>query len=157
MKLDEALEQLDAISAAAERAATFRGLRAFPTAVTSVIALFAALLQPRLVSSADDPLLAYLMLWVGVAGVALVVVLADMVVRYYRDPTARARRMTLEVLTRLAPAIVVGAALTVIVLVSARQVAWMLPGLWSVLLGLVQRSRRVSHAPEDHRPRRDAG
>ena len=59
-----------------------------------------------------------------------------MAARYYRDPTARARRMTLDVLSRLAPAIVVGAAMTLIVFVMAREVAWMLPGLWSVLLGL---------------------
>ena len=136
MRINEALQQLDAISAVADRATTFQGLRSAPTAVTSVIAVAAAIIQRQLVSQSGDPLLSYLMLWVGVAVTALSVVLADMVLRYYRDPTARARRMTLEVLTRLAPSMVVGAALTVIVFVSAREVTWMLPGLWSVLLGL---------------------
>ena len=136
MKLDEALEQLDAISAVANRGATFQGLRAFPTALTSVIAVAAALLQSSSLRESADPLLGYLMLWITVAGLALVIVLADMVIRYHRDPTARARRMTIEVLARLAPAIVVGAALTAIVFVSAPEVAWMLPGFWSLLLGL---------------------
>ncbi|WP_052031739.1 hypothetical protein [Novipirellula maiorica] len=136
MRIDEALQQLDLISAVADRSRTFDGLRAAPTAASGVIALLAAAIQMRLITSSPTPLESYLLLWIGVAAVSLLIVIADMTVRYYRDPTARARRMTLEVLSRLAPAIVVGAALTLIVFVTAPEVAWMLPGLWSVLLGL---------------------
>lgn len=136
MKLDEALAQLDAISAVADRATTFQGLRAFPTALSAVLGLAAASIQNRWLAGSEDPTTKFVTLWVGVAAIALVVVFADMVLRYHRDPTARARRMTIEVLARLAPSITVGAALTVIVLLTAHEVAWMLPGLWSILLGL---------------------
>ncbi|GAA5506952.1 hypothetical protein [Novipirellula caenicola] len=136
MRIDEALQQLDLISAVADRSRTFDGLRAAPTAASGVIALLAAAMQTQLVSSSPTPLQSYLLLWIGVAAVSLSIVIADMTFRYYRDPTARARRMTLEVLSRLAPAMVVGAALTLIVFVTSPEVAWMLPGLWSLLLGL---------------------
>ncbi|MGB7344380.1 MAG: hypothetical protein WBD20_09220 [Pirellulaceae bacterium] len=136
MRLDEALQHLDAISAAADRSNTYDGLRAFPTALTSLIALTAAAVQQRFVAYSADATTGYLTLWVFVAASALVIVLADMTLRYYRDPTARARRMTLEVLGRLSPAIAVGGALTAIVFFTAREIAWVLPGLWASLLGL---------------------
>ena len=136
MKLDEALEQLDAISAVTDRTLTFDGLRSFPTAVTAALAMLGAGLQSRFINSFERPLTGYLLLWVGVAVISLCVVLSGMLIRYYRDPTARARRMTLDVLARLSPAIVVGGALTAIIYLSSPEVAWMLPGLWSVLLGL---------------------
>ncbi len=136
MKLDEALEHLDAISAAAHRTNTFDGLRSFPTGLTSLIALAAALVQNRLTSHSPHPVAIFLTLWIGVAGLALTIVLADMTLRYYRDRTARNRRLTLGVLSRLSPAICVGAGLTAIIYFTAGESAWMLPGLWSVLLGL---------------------
>lgn len=136
MKLDEALEQLDAISAVADRATTFEGLRSFPTATTAVVGLLAAFFQTQVIGSNPVDVPAFLALWVGVAGISLCVVMTDMVYRYHCDPTARSRRMTLEVLYRLLPSIVVGGALTAVVYFSAREVAWMLPGLWSILLGM---------------------
>ena len=136
MKLDEALEHLDAISAAADRTNTFDGLRSFPTGLTSAVALAAAALQNRLTSHSANPEAAFLTLWIGVAGLALAIVLADMTLRYYRDRTVRTRRLTLDVLSRLSPAICVGAGLTAIIYFTAREITWVLPGLWSVLLGL---------------------
>ena len=136
MKLDEALQQLDAITAAAERADRFDGLRWFPTALTSVVGLGAAIIQRDLMARSADPESVFVGLWLVVSAIALAIVLSDMALRYFRDPTARARRMTIEVLGRLAPSIVVGGALTIIISLTARQVIWMLPGLWSVLLGL---------------------
>ena len=136
MKLDEALEQLDAITAVTDRTSTFDGLRSFPTTVTAVLAMLGAGIQSQFMTTFERPLTGYLLLWVGVAVISLCVVLSGMMIRYYRDPTARARRMTLDVLARLSPAIVVGGALTAIIYLSSPEVAWMLPGLWAVLLGL---------------------
>lgn len=136
MKIEDALEQLDAISAVASRTTTFDGLRFLPTAISSAFALMAALAQNNWVTGSYDPLAAYLRLWIGVAVLSLVAILSDMLVRYYQDPTARARRMTLDVMTRLSPSLVAGAAVTIIVFATAREVAWMLPGLWSLFLGL---------------------
>ncbi|QDT09230.1 hypothetical protein [Planctomycetes bacterium K23_9] len=136
MKLDEALEHLDAIKSVANRSNTFEGLRAFPTALTSLVAIAAACLQSGIVAQSTDPTRAFLMLWVSVAAIALVIVLADMVLRYYRDPTARERRMTLDVLARLSPAIIVGASITTVVFFTAIEIAWVLPGLWAALLGM---------------------
>ena len=104
MRIDEALQKLDAIHLVADRVATYQGLRAAPVAITGLMGISAALLQFSVVGSASDPLLAFLTLWVGVAAVALTLIVADMLLRYHRDPTARARRMTLEVLGRIASA-----------------------------------------------------
>ena len=78
MKLDEALEQLDAISAVADRATTFEGLRSFPTATTAVVGLLAAFFQTQVIGSNPVDVPAFLALWVGVAGISLCVVMTDM-------------------------------------------------------------------------------
>lgn len=136
MKLDEALEQLDVLSELADRTRTFDGLRSLPTFATSAIGMSAACLQPVLLADSHDPLLHYLVLWTGIALLSLIVVVGDMAFRYYSDPTARSRRMTIDVLTRLAPSIVVGGFFSLVVLVSAPEISWLLPGMWSVMLGL---------------------
>ncbi len=136
MRIEEALDRLELISAVADRSRTFDGLRAVPTLLAGFAGLVGGLVQARWVQTFADPLVGFFALWTTIAVIALSLVLSDMSIRYWRDPTARARRMTIDVLTRLMPSLCVGAAIAMIVVESAREVAWMLPGLWSLLLGL---------------------
>lgn len=136
MRIDEAIEKLDAIHAATDRVSTYQGFRARPIAMTGVLGILGALIQPYWMRAATDPVGAFLVFWCCLAVTALAIVVADMLIRYQRDPTARERRLTLAVLTRLAPCLGVGAGLSLVVGWSAGEAVWMLPGLWSILLGL---------------------
>ena len=141
MRIDEALKQVDAMSAITQRATTYRGLRSSTIAATGVIGLGAAVAQPFLVGSNPGGSVFWaehllVELWVVVAMASLAVIIGDMIVRYYEDPTARARRLTLTVLGRLSPSIIVGGGLTFVFAETARESIWMLPGLWAILLGL---------------------
>lgn len=136
MKIEKALEQLDALTALTQRVTLYDGLRATPIAFTGCIGLIAGLIQAIALPSPSGAPLQFVMLWTAAATCSMLVVLCDMLLRYLRDPTARARRMTLSVLNRLAPALAVGAGLTPILLFYASDACWMLPGLWSALLGV---------------------
>lgn len=141
MKIDEALERLDAMAALTSRLTTYDGLRATPLAATAGVGLAAGVLQTVLLPvSVGDPSQqaagGFVLLWTCAAAIAMSLVVLDMFARYLSDPTARARRMTVDVLQRLAPALTVGAGVTLVILLQAPEVCWMLPGLWAVLLGL---------------------
>ncbi|TWT98513.1 hypothetical protein [Stieleria varia] len=136
MRIDEALQQIDAMSALAERSTVYQGLRSVPIALTGLFGLAAGVIQPWWMSHASDRAFAFVDLWVIVAVAALAIIFSDMAMRYYQSPTARARRLTLTVLKRLSPAIVVGGGLTLVLCETAPETIWMLPGLWALMLGL---------------------
>lgn len=136
MRIEEALQQVDAIAALAQRGATYRGLRWQTVGATGVFGLAAAALQPMLMAGDSNPVFTLLLLWVTVAAASLSLIVADMAWRYHQNPTARSRRLTLTVLKRLSPALVVGGGLTVVWFDSATESVWMLPGLWAIVLGL---------------------
>ena len=136
MRIDEALQQIDSIAAIADRTATYRGFRCFPIALTGILGFVAAAIQPWWQSKWANQDAGFLTLWVTVAVISMIVVVSDMLIRYYQDPTARTRRLTLTVMKCLAPSILVGGGLSVVLAQSAPESIWMLPGLWSLLLGL---------------------
>lgn len=150
MRIDEALKQVDAMSALAQRATTYRGLRSTTIAATGVLGIAAALAQPFFIGSMRGAEQMVVELWVAVAIGSLAVIVGDMIVRYYEDPTARARRLTLSVLSRLSPSIIVGGGLTFVFAEKTPESIWMLPGLWAILLGLGVYSASVCLPRELH-------
>ncbi|MEO1616264.1 MAG: hypothetical protein AAFV88_10470 [Planctomycetota bacterium] len=136
MNLDEAIDKLDAMSVIAERANTFNGLRAAPIAITGVIGLATALVQPLFVSAEEASAHRFVLLWALAAFGCLSVVLIDLRLRYLRESTRRKQRLTLQVLGKLAPSIVTGAAIAFIVLQHSPELAWTLPSWWAILLGM---------------------
>lgn len=136
MKIQEALERLDAMSAMAHRVSIYDGLRATPIAATGLMGVLAAFIQTRIVGQGLDAADRFVIFWAAVACLCLMIVLADGLVRYQRDPTARSRRMTAEVFARLAPAIVTGGALAVVIPARAPELIATLPFWWSIVLGL---------------------
>ena len=131
MRVDEAMEQLDAIHAQVLRSETYRGYRAASVAGTGLIALLAALVQDLWlpVESAT----AFAWFWIAVAGLAGGAVAAELLLRSWREGH-RARRSTRLALGQLVPALVVGCVLAVLFLGGDQ--ARLLPGLWTLCLGL---------------------
>ena len=95
-----------------------------------------------------DQLGRYLLLWVAVATLSAVIAGTELFVRAWKSGPGLARDMTRLAAEQFAPCLVVGALLTLYVYRSAPEVAWMLPGLWSLLFGLgIFASRRLLPTP----------
>jgi hypothetical protein len=86
----------------------------------------------------------YLVLWVIVAGVSLIVVGIEMTLRYRRSSSPLQREVTLLAVEQFVPSLVAGATVTVVVARFAKDVAWMLPGVWAILFSMgIFASRRL--------------
>jgi hypothetical protein len=136
MQLDEALRQISDIRQQMARSEVFRGYRSITVGFSGVAALSAAALQPLWVASPEIELGRYLALWLGVAAASLIVAGTEMYWRARRAGPGLAREQALLAVEQFLPCIVVGALLTFCIYRSAPHVAWMLPGLWSLIFGL---------------------
>ena len=136
MELREALTQISEIRRQMARSEVFRGYRSLTVGISGVLALFAAACQPYLVPSPTSELERYLTLWISVAAVSLIVVGGEMCWRARIAGSGLARQMTLLAVEQFLPSVVVGALLTTCIYRGAPEVAWMLPGLWSLVFSL---------------------
>ena len=136
MELHEALSQISAIRQQMARSEVFRGYRSITVGFSGVLGLLGAAFQSRWVPSPETELGRYLCLWLGVAVVSLIVAGAELYCRAHRAGPGLARQMTLLAVGQFLPCVVVGALLTSCIYHGAPQVAWMLPGLWSLVFGL---------------------
>jgi hypothetical protein len=136
MELRDALSQISEIRRQMARSEVFRGYRSMTVGCSGVLALLAAAWQPYFVASPERELGRYLCLWISVAAVSTIVAGGEMYWRMRTTSSALSRQMTQLAVEQLAPSLVVGAFLTLCIYRSAPQVAWMLPGLWSLVFGL---------------------
>lgn len=136
MQLDEALRQISDIRHQMARSEVFRGYRAATVGISGVLGLLAAALQPLWIASPASQLGLYLGLWIGVAAVSAIVAGVEMLWRLRGAGPGLVRERALLAVEQFLPCVVVGALLTLIVYRAAPDVAWMLPGLWSLIYGL---------------------
>jgi len=136
MELREALCQIAEIRHQMARSEVYRGYRSVTVGCSGVLALLAAVCQPYLVTSPGNDLQRYLLLWVSVAAVSVMVAGIEMWWRARISESTLTRQMTLLAVGQFLPSVVVGALLTLCIYRSAPQVAWMLPGLWSLVFSL---------------------
>ena len=136
MELDDALRQISDIRQQMARSEVFRGYRSVTVGFSGVLALLAAAFQPQWVASPESELGRYLGLWLGVAAISLIVAGAEMAWRARNAGPGLARDRTLLAVEQFLPSLIVGALLTLSIYRGAPQVAWMLPGLWSLVYGL---------------------
>lgn len=136
MELRDALEQISDIRRQMARSEVFRGYRAVTVGFSGALAIVAALLQSQWVASPEGDLGRYLVLWISVATISLLVAGVELTIRARAAGPGLAREMTLLAIEQFLPCVVVGALLTMCVFATAPRVAWMLPGLWSLVFGL---------------------
>lgn len=136
MELREALQQISDIRQQMARSEMFRGYRSLTVGFSGVLGLMAAAFQPQWVASPATDLGRYLFLWVGVALVSVTIAGVELSLRAKHAGAGLARDMTRLAVELFLPCLVVGALLTACIYRSATDVAWMLPGLWSLLFGL---------------------
>ena len=136
MQLDEALRQISDIRHQMARSEVFRGYRSMTVGFSGAAGLLAAALQPQWVASPASELGRYLGLWLGVAAASVTVAGTEMFWRARSAGAGLARQRTLLAVEQFLPCVAVGALLTLCLYRSAPHVAWMLPGLWSLVYGL---------------------
>ena len=136
MQLDDALRQIADIREQMARSEVFRGYRALTVGASGAVGLLAAAFQSQWVPSPATSLERYLALWLSVAGASLVVAGSEMYWRARVTGSELARERTVLAVQQFLPCMVVGALLTLCIYGAAPGVAWMLPGLWSMVYGL---------------------
>jgi len=92
--LDKALADITAIRSQLARGTEFRGYGPVTVAATGLLALFAAALQAMLLPDPAANAFAYLMLWTGMAALAVVITGAEMIARTRRIHGGFADEMT---------------------------------------------------------------
>jgi hypothetical protein len=136
MELGEALERIEVIRAHVARTAVFRGYRAATVAFTGGLALVVAALQALLV---PEPLVNahfYLQLWIGTAAVSVLMVGAELSLRYLRTPSRLEREQTLQAVEQFVPCLVAGAGLTWGIVQFWPGAVGLLPGMWAIVFSL---------------------
>ncbi len=136
MELREALSQISEIRQQMARNEVFRGYRSITVGFSGALGILAAAFQSRWVPSPEAELGRYLCFWLSVASASLIVAGAELSWRARSAGPGLARQMTLLAVGQFLPSVVVGALLTACIYRGAPQVAWMLPGLWSLVFGL---------------------
>ena len=148
MDLDRALADIRAVRNQIARGTEFRGYGPTAFAATGAIAVAAAWLQPLLIARPDDEATGYAVFWAVVAGACIAIIGIDVVTRSRRMHSGFGDEMIQAAIEQLLPSLVVGALLTFVVLRFAPQAAWMLPGLWQIVLSLgIFASCRLLPAP----------
>ena len=144
MNTHEALRQIAEIRDRMAGSQVYRGYRSPAVAFSGVVGSLAALCQDRIVPSPTEDLSRYLALWFAVAALSVLAAGLGLWVWSRRGGPGIARERTWLAIEQVLPPVIVGALLTGIIMRAAPGVAWMLPGLWSLLFGLaVFASRRI--------------
>src|SRR5262249_47342944 len=131
MELREALTRITEIRMQMARSETFRGYRALPVAGSGLLAGSGARGEALFSPEPMRQLEAYLALWVGAAVVSMGVVTAVIVWTYRRSDDSWSREITWLALEQFLPCLVAGGLVTLVLYVTAPEIAWLLPGLWS--------------------------
>ena len=136
MELREALSQIAEIRSRVAATERFDGYRAAPVALTGLLALVVALLQPRLIPDPLADVTGYLTLWLGTAVVAGFVAGSGIWLRHRRSTNRLAKQLTWLAVGQFAPCLLAGAIVTGMIARHAPAHAMLLPGLWQVLFSL---------------------
>ncbi len=136
VELREALQQISDIRQQMARSEVFRGYRSLTVCFSGVLGLMAAAFQSHWVASPATDLGRYLVLWVGVALLSATIAGTELFLRAKGAGPGLARDLTRLAVEQFLPCLVVGALLTLCIYLHSPSVAWMLPGLWSLMFGL---------------------
>lgn len=136
MELREALTQITEIRLQMARTEVFRGYRAVPAAFSGVVAVAAATVQMLTIPDPTSQINVYLGLWIGAAVASGLCAAFEMMGRGGDARLPLKRELTYLAIEQFCPCLVAGALVTMVVVRSAPDCIWILPGLWQVLYSL---------------------
>ena len=135
MELREALTQIAEIRRQMARTEVFRGFRSVPVAFSGAVAWAIALAQRAWLPDPNRDLPGYLTLWIGAALVGIGAAGVEMAFRARRSP-AWSREITWLAVEQFLPSLLAGALTTFVIVRCSEELAWILPGLWSIFFSL---------------------
>ena len=136
MELDKALRQIEEIRLQMARAGLFRGYRSVTVGLTGLVGLGAAAVQTLAAPHPAEQIGAYLTLWMGSALLCVALVGVELAARCWRTRSVLTQQMTWTAIEQLLPGLVAGVLLTLVLVRSAPESLWMLPGLWQIVFAL---------------------
>ena len=136
MELREALSQIAEIRARVAATERFRGYRAAPVALTGLLAVLVAAVQPTLVPNPPADPLGYLAVWLTTAVVAAVVAGSGIWLRHRTNTDRVAKQLTWLAVGQFAPCLAAGALVTAVIVRCCPDNVALLPGLWQVFFSL---------------------
>jgi hypothetical protein len=134
--LNKALGDISSIRRQMARSTEFRGYGPATLCATGAFAIIAAGAQGMWLSDPSHHIAAYLATWVSTAVVSAALIGTQMHTRTRRIHSGMADEMIRMAAEQFLPSAVAGALLTVVLMVFAPNVLWMLPGLWQITFGL---------------------
>lgn len=135
-ELHKALGDISSIRRQVARTTEFRGYGPATLAVTGLFAVLAAGVQGRWIPQPALHLSKYVGLWCGTALVSAVLAGVQMYTRSRRIHSGLSDEMIHMAVEQFLPALGAGLLLTVVLLRTHPDLAWMLPGLWQVIFSL---------------------
>ena len=135
-ELRQALAEIRAIRTHVARRTQFRGYGPRSIAASGVLALGVAAVQAHWFSGAGHDLSEFLVVWVATAALSVFMSAWETVTRARRVHDGFAKEMTHAAVEQFLPAVVAGVLLTVVLVRTAPEVIWMLPGLWELIFSL---------------------
>ena len=133
--LRQALSEISAIRAQVALETQFRGYGPLSIAASGVLALGVAAVEARMFKDGRD-FSTFLMIWVGTAATAVALTTTEAISRARRAHHGLASEMIQLAVEQFVPALIVGVLLTGVLIMTASQELWMLPGLWQLLFSL---------------------
>lgn len=133
--LHKALADIGNIRVQLAAGTMFRGFGPTVVALSGFIALAAAAVQAAWPASSTD-LLTFFAVWSAVAIVSSVLIGIEMLARTRRQHSGLADALLFSAFEHFLPVAIAGGTLGAIVIRFAPDTAWMLPGLWQMLVGL---------------------
>lgn len=135
MHLREALNQIAEIRQRMAESELFRGYRALPVAASGIFALVAGAVQPVFLPDAPGDVRAFVLFWTAVATLS---VLAAGLTMWMRDCFAgpsHTRALTWMAIRQFLPSLLSGTVVAAVIVRTAPESGWLLPGLWSMFFG----------------------
>ena len=136
MELRDALVQIAEIRRQMAKSDVFRGYRSAPVAVSGLLALSAAVIQPFLVADPAGDFTSYLALWIGMALLSVAAVAVEMGVRMYWTHDWAYLEPTRLAVEQFVPPMIAGLLVTFVFVRQAPDSVALLPGLWQIFFSL---------------------
>ncbi len=134
--LDKALAEIAEMRERVAQSLEFRGYGPQALAATAILAGAGGFAQIFLIPAPDAAPLAYFALWTIVAACATAIIGVEATRRVRGDHDGLGGEMLRSAARRVAPAGLAGLLTSLVILRHAPEAAWMLPGLWQIMLSL---------------------
>jgi hypothetical protein len=135
-ELRQALADISAIRSQVAQGMQFRGYGPLSIAASGILAIVVAAAQVHWAPASEHDLRQFLEIWISTATLAVLTSGLDTLFRVRRVHSGLALEMIQSAVEQFLPCVVVGLLLTVVLMRTAPQDSWMLPGLWAVVFSL---------------------